>query len=1024
MRKLLLVILLFSACIIQGIAQERVVTGVVTDKATKEPLPGVSVAIMGSTSGAITDIDGKFSVKATDKSVLIFSFIGYTTRKEMVDQQTTLNIALESEAKDIDEVVVVGYGTQKKSLVTGAIAKVSSEDLMQGASARIDEALQGKTAGVTIMSNSGQPGDLVTIRVRGTGTNGNADPLYIVDGLTTSAAGLDYLNPSDIESIEVLKDAASCAIYGAEGANGVVLISTKSGKRGGKFEVSYDGYFGVQNPLKKMTVLNKDQYIEMMKESYANAGAAFPWSKAALDSFANTDWQAQMFTKNAPKLSHTVSFSGGGDKYSYSSSISVFKQNGIVAPDKSNFQRYSWRLNTEREFGMLTVGMKFNIANIQSQGISANSEYAASLDQALNLPPILPIYNWDGSYATPDKYLGIGMQEITNPVALLSVLNQATVTNKVNAGMWGVLDFEKLFPVLKGLSFKTQYSTEYAYVNYRTYSPVYYFSSTQNNPESSMSESLTQYVNWNFDNFFTYDRKFDLHHITLLAGFTAQENTNQDLNGSKKGLIFNSFTNSYLSNATDNATATTWGGYGDHTMASYVGRINYDFNNKYMMTATLRSDGSSNFGPNNKYATFPSISGGWVISNEGFMSQFSNILSLAKLRASWGQTGNEAIGAFAYTTTLTNYANAFFGQNKTQYNGTLPTQFENPNLKWETSQQTDIGLETGFYKNSLTLTLDYYDKRTRDWLVTAPIMNIAGNNAPVVNGGEISNKGFEFELGYKKNLHEVNINVSLTGAFNKNEVLAIDNASQSLIGGTGMIGQSNIKRFQVGQPAGYFYGIQVAGIFQTWADVNSYVDKNGNKIQPNAQPGDFKFVDQNGDGKIDDNDRINLGDPNPKFTGGINFNINWKGFDFNMFWYTALGQKAWMSLRRYDMTIANYTADYYNNRWTGAGTSNTYPRVSITDPNNNWTTPSSFYVQDASYMRLKNLTLGYTLPKSILQTVKLSKIRIYISGENLLLITKYPGYDPEIGGGIWTSGIDLGNYPQARTILGGINITF
>ncbi len=1025
MKKVLLsIFLVFSGWILY--AQELTVSGTVTSSKDGSPLPGVTVTILEAPSkGTITDINGYFQIKVGNNQSLVFSFVGMETQTVLVKGQTTINVAMTEISTSIDELVVVGYGTQKKSLVTGAIAKVSQEEINKGANLRVNQAIQGKTAGVVVSSNSGQPGDFVSVRVRGIGTNGNAEPLYIVDGLPTNGYGIDYLTPADIESIEVLKDAASAAIYGARGANGVVLISTKTGKKTQKFEVAYEGYQGLQNAQKKLTTLNKDQYIEMMKESYANAGAAFPWTDAALDTMSNTDWQNEMFVNDAKKVSHILSFTGGSENSTYSSSLSYFKQDGIVGKGKSNFERYTWRLNTTREFGILTVGMNFNLANIKSKGIDANDRYGISLAQAVNMPPLVPVKQYNGKFATPENYLGVGLQEITNPVALMSILNSEYVTNKANGGLWGEFDFGKLHAILNGLKFKSQYATEYAYVNGRSYTPVYNFSSTKYNQINSVSDSYDKYVNWNFDNYLTYDKTLNEHHFTAMAGVSALRNWYTNVSASKKQLIFDDFENAYLDNATLSESATNGGGFSDHTMFSYVGRLNYDFKSRYMLTATYRVDGSSRFGSENKYAKFPSISAGWVISNESFMPQ-TDIINLLKLRASWGRNGNESIGDFAYTSTMGTGALYFFGQGKVQYNGAQPTRISNPNLKWETSQQTDIALDMGFFMNKITLTIDYYNKRTKDWLVQAPVPIIIGNVAPIINGGEISNKGLEFELGYKTSISDLKFDVMLTGAFNKNEVVDIKNSEKSLSGGDGGFGQSGIIRFSVGDQAGYFYGYQVAGIFQNQAEINAYVGPDGTtKIQPNAVPGDFKFVDQNGDGKLTDAaDRVKLGSPNPKFTGGFNFNASWKGFDLNMFWYSALGQDVWMAIRRYDQPVSNYTAEYYKNRWTGEGTSNTYPRVTTVDNNNNWKTPSSFYVHDASYLRLKNLTLGYTLPLSISKIAKVTKLRVYISGENLLTFSKYPGYEPEIGGGVFGNGIDRGIYPQARTVISGINITF
>jgi TonB-dependent starch-binding outer membrane protein SusC len=1020
-------ILLFCliACIVQAYAQ-RTITGTVTSKSDGQPLPGASVMVKGTSTGGITDIDGKFMLKIqNDAKILVFSFVGYLPQDIEVGTQDVYNVVMEEDMKNIDEIVVVGYGTQKKSLVTGAIAKVDGAEIAKGANLRVTQAIQGKTAGVNISNNSGQPGDFVSVNVRGTGTNGNSQPLYIVDGLPTNGYGIDYLNSSDIASIEVLKDAASAAIYGARGANGVVLITTKTGKKGQKFEISYDGYYGAQNAAKKLTTLNKSQYLEMMRESYANASKEFPWSQTQVDKFADTDWQEEMFVDNAVKTNHVISFTGGGDNSTYASSISYFKQDGIVGKGKSSFERYTWRLNTDREFGILKVGMNFNIANLKSKGIDANDRYGISLAQAVNMPPIVPVYLADGSFATPENYIGMGLQEITNPVALMSILNNETVTNKVNSNLWGEIDFGKVHPVLAGLKFRTQYATELAFVNYRSYTPVYYFASTKYNNINSTDANFHKYVSWNFDNFLTYDKTVALHHFNVMLGISAYKAWDNDVSGGKKQLTFNDFEHAYLNNATDNTTAVTGGGFGEHTMASYVGRLNYDYNSRYMLTATFRADGSSRFGSNNKFGYFPSVSAGWVISNESFMP-LSDVISLAKFRASWGQNGNEEIGNFRYTSVMSYGSKVYFGQDKTEYAGMQPSALSNPDLRWEASEQTDIALDLGFFKNKLTLTADYYIKKTKDWLITAPIPLTAGNSPAVINGGEIKNTGIELELGYKTKVGDVNFDLNLTGAYNKGEVIDLPNAEKRLTGGDGGFGQSAIKKFSIGETPGYFSGVKVAGVFQTQDEVEAYLGgaDGKTKIQPNAVAGDFKFIDQNNDGKIDDNDRVNLGQSSPDFIGGFNFNASWKGLDFSMFWYTALGQSNWMAIRRYDQIIANYTSEYYENRWTGPGTSNEYPRVTETDANNNWKTASSFYVKDASYLRLKNLTLGYSLPKSVTNFLKLSKVRFYVSGENLLTFTKYPGYEPEIGGGWDGAGIDRGIYPQARSVIGGINITF
>ena len=497
------------------------------------------------------------------------------------------------------------------------------------------------------------------------------------------------------------------------------------------------------------------------------------------------------------------------------------------------------------------------------------------------------------------------------------------------------------------------------------------------------------------------------------------------LGGGMASLVFNDFDHAYISNATDPLSANVNGGlYDEHSVLSYFGRVNYDFANRYMFTAIVRKDGSSRFGSDNKFGYFPSLSMGWVVSRESFFPT-STPINFLKLRGSWGQNGNEPNGDFFYTSLLNNNGVYYFGQTKVQSSGAQPRTVPNPKLKWETSDQKDFALDLGMFNDRITLTLDYYIKSTKDWLVQAPIPDVLGvDEAPFINGGEMQNKGFEFELSLKQKISDFDINVGITGGFNKNEVKAINNSQHILTGGSAGFSQSNILRAEVGKPIGYFWGQQVAGVFQTEAEANAYVNKTGAKIQPYAHAGDFKFVDRDGDGVISDNDRTDIGNPTPVFTGGLNLNVTWKGIDLYASFYTALGQKAWMALRRYDQPLTNYTMDMYQNRWTGEGSTNSYPRVTSNDANNNMQTPSDFYVHDASYVRLKNLTLGYTIPKSITQMAKISKLRIYLSGENLLTMTKYPGYEPEMGGAWDNHGIDLGLYPQARSIIGGLSVTF
>ena len=1022
MKKAILALLILAGSF-AAYAQGIQVKGVVTSADDGQPIPGVSIVEKGTVNGIITDFDGNYTLKVPGNSVLVFSFVGMKSQEISVGNRTVINVTMASESIGVDEVVVVGYGTQKKSLVTGAISKVSSDELKKTSDMRVTQALQGKSAGVVISSNSGQPGDQVSIRIRGVGTNGDAEPLYIIDGLPMSGSGTDFLNSNDVESIEVLKDAASCAIYGARGANGVILITTKTGSKGSKMVVSYDGYYGVQNPWRKLNMLDGEDYMMLTNEAAINGGQTPMFSAAQMSSYtADTDWQDEMFYYNAPKQNHSVSLNGGTDKISYSSSLNYFKQDGIVAEGKSQYEKFGYRMNTIAEFGFLKIGGNLNLAHITSKGIDTNSHFGNGLAQAINVPPIIPVKYEDGTWATPEDF-GIGLQEITNPIALLDQVNSQTKTSKVIGGLSADIDFGKINASLKGLNFKSSYSGEMALVNTRGYTPFYYLDAMHFTITDKATKSMSLYSRWNFENVLTYDKTIDTHHFTVMAGTTAFKDMYENLSAEKADVIFDDFEHSYIDNATDPLSVNAGGGYSEHTVASLFGRLNYDLKDRYMLTATIRRDGSSRFGAENKYGYFPSVAGGWVISREDFMNGTSGVIDILKIRASWGQNGSENIGDFGYTSIIGNQNIYYFGDSKTQYNGTSPTKIANPSLKWETSEQSNVGIDLASMGNSLRVTLDYYVKTTKDWLVTAPVPMLVGNSAPTINGGSVRNSGFEAEFGYKKQFGKFYFDGSINGAYNKNEVLDIQNSEKRLQGGDGGFGQSGILFAEVGTAMGVFYVVETAGIFQTTEEINSYVNASGGKIQPMAKPGDIKFIDANEDGQITDADRVAMGSPYPDFTAGLNLNLDYKGFDFNMFVYAALGQEVYDATRRYDMNGTNYRSDWLD-RWTGPGTSNYYPRVTFVDDNQNMKTASDFFIHDGSYLRLRNITLGYTLPKSVTNYMKISNLRFYVTAENLLTLTSYQGYDPEIGGGVFSNGIDHGIYPQARTVLGGVNITF
>lgn len=993
-------------------SQSKRVSGTVKDQETGDPLPGVSVLIRGTTNGTITDGAGTFALDvSSEDDVLVLSFVGYRKIELPVAGKTNIDATLEADVTSLEEVMVVGYGVQKKSVVTGAIARIGSEDLRANKDLRIEQAMQGKTAGVIIMNNSGQPGDNMTIRIRGTGTNGDPDPLFIVDGLPLEKEGLDFLNPSDVESIEVLKDAASAAIYGTRGANGVVIITTKQGKKGEKISVSYDGYYGVQNPWRKLDLLNARQYVDIINEASINDGAGQYFSDGQMSGFVyDTDWQKQMINQNAMKSSHTVAFSGGGENSTFSSSLNYFTQDGIVGKGKSNFDRITYRLNTSFDFGKVTVGSNLNFVNIKTRGIEGNSQFGTGIAQALNMPPIVPV-KMNGEWATPNDF-GIGLQEITNPVALLSYLNKKTSTNKVLGNIFADVE------IVKGLTFRTNYSTELAYVQTDEFFPAYELDPTHRRVANGASKGIHKYVRWNIDNTLAYTKSVEKHNITALVGVTRFKEFNEGISASRDSLIFDDLDHAYLDNSLQ-VKGPSSNGFSLHTLQSFFGRLNYNFDEKYLFEGVLRVDGSSRFGANKRYGYFPAVSAGWVASREAFFPD-SQLLTFTKLRASWGRNGNENIGDFKYTSIMQGKMNYFFGSQQTMYNGVQPDFYANKNLQWEASEQLDIGIDLAFLSNRLTLTVDYYDKRTRGWIIgDAPYPLLLGNTSPTENAGEAKNSGVEIELGYRNEMSNgLAYSVKVTASTNKSEVIELTSANGAFTGGTGSVGQGSILRAAVGKPMGYFWGFITEGIFQTEEELEEYPH------QPNARVGDLKFKDADLNGTLDDKDRRDIGTPYPKVMLGVNTTAEWKGFDLSMFWYSALGHQIYKANRRNDLIYSNYSTEILE-RWYGEGTSTDMPRVTLSDPNQTWKRPSDFFVHDADFLRLKNITLGYSLPRGIVQKIGLSRVRLYVASENLLTITKYKGMEIEVGGGgPLDLGIDHGVYPQSRTFLGGLNLTF
>lgn len=1020
MRKLLhflLVMLLFEL----NAQAQTIITGTITDNSNGEQLPGATIIEKGTSNGTVTDVDGKFSLKvSTPEATLVVTYVGYTSEEIALKGQTNLDIKLKNDVLKLDDVVVVGYGTQKKSVVTGAIAKVDQDILEKSRVTRVEQALQGQTAGVIIINNSGQPGDNLTVRIRGVGTVNNADPLFIVDGLPLEQNSLDYLNTSDIQSIEVLKDASSTAIYGTRGANGVVMITTKQGRKDEELKISYDMYYGVQNPWRKVEMLNAKQYIDLMNEAAKSDKLTPVFSQAAIDTLRwDTDWQDKIYYYNAPKQNHSISVIGGTKTSTYSSSLSYLSQDGIAAKGQSKFDRIAFRLNTSHEIGKLNIGTNINLAQTKKSGINPNDEFSAyALVQVLNTPPVMPVKYDNGNWATP-KDFKLGFTDITNPIAMLSYLNQKSWNDKVVGGLYAELQ------VFKGLFLKSHFTTEVDYQTNQSYTPKYFLDDNHKSDVNSVGKAINMNATWNLDNTIRYTNNFRGHNFTTIAGISYLKSWSEDMSASTSNVIFDDMEHAYLSNG-QNANGVPAGGYKESRLASTFVRINYDYNEKYLFEFVIRRDGSTRFGADYRYGIFPSVSAGWVISKEDFFPKQS-LLNYAKLRLGWGQNGNDKIGDWQFTSVMASnqYANIYyFGVNKDTYFGIQPSKIPNPKVHWEKSEQTNIGVNLGFLNNKLTLNIDLYDKRTKDWLLPPMKMLLQGNDVAYENMGEVANKGIEVELGFKHKIADFSYSASIIAGSNKSEVIAIQNENSSYTGGGTLSQGGELLRAEPGQPLGYFWGYKIKGIFQTQEEVDNYKNSKGKKIQPMAKPGDFIWVDLDTNGIINDDDRTNIGSPYPKFTCGVNLSFEWKGIDLYMFWYTALGQSVFFAERKYDQKKVNYSVYEYNNRWTEENTNNEYARITLNDYNGNYKRPSEALVKDASYLRLKNLTCGYTIPRSITKTVKIDKFRLYVSFENLLTFTKYPGTDVEIGGGPLEIGIDKGVYPQSKTVLFGANIVF
>ena len=1022
------------------------VKGVITSGADGLPLIGVNVVEKGTTNGTVTDFDGNFELTVSSNAVLDISYIGFLSQEvKIVAGKTTYNVVLKEDSQALEEVVVVGYGVQKKKLVTGATVQVSGDNLQKLSTTNALGALQSQSPGVNITQSSGQPGEGFKVVIRGLGTVGSSGPLYVIDGV--AGGDINALNPSDIESIDVLKDAASAAIYGARAANGVVLVTTKQGKAG-KLQLSYDGYYGAQYLAKLPPLLNAREYMSMMDETrYNEASPGYDWPNllptdlynSIMDgSWQGTNWIKETYNEAAPTQNHSFNLAGGTEQSKFSMGFSYTSQEGILGkPVQSQFDRYTARINSDhvllkvKDFDAIKIGETLNFNYNTKSGIAIGNIYGNSIHNMLIGNPLLPAYDAEGNFYDYDDKVNNGWNfdgNTGNPLAGTALSNWGLNLSKNYALQSSA--YLEIQPI-KNLVFRSQFGYKMTASSYRSYDGIRHLSNNTNVTMDNVYQSASSGHNITLDNTIAY--KFnvaDLHQFDVVVGQSVEKwGMGSNINASGNNSIFEgSFDHAWVDNTKPTELSQRGAGgspWGEGALASFFGRANYNYKETYMASLTMRADGSSNFARGNRWGYFPSASAGWVMTNESFMEDAKSWMDFLKLRASWGQNGNAAIAPFQYQTTFAfDASNGYYFDSgkKVQTVGGYADILANPDVTWETSEQLNIGLDSRFLNSRLGLTFDWYVKTTKDWLVTAPISGVWGLNPPAVNGGDIENRGFEVALNWNDKVGEFNYGATVNFAHNKNEVTRIANAEGIIHGDANVLSQGTTEmyRAQVGYPIGYFYGYKTAGVFQNWSQVDGTAAKYSG-----AQPGDLIFVDSNNDGKITEDDRTQIGNPHPDFTMGLNLNFSYKGFDLNITGAGAFGQQIAKSYRSFaDSPLQNYTTDIFG-RWTGEGTSNKLPRLT-SGSHTNWQNISDIYIEDGDYLKIQNLTIGYDF-KKLFPTMPLGQARLYLTAQNLFTFTGYSGMDPEIGYGYdksWVSGIDLGYYPSPRTYMVGVNLKF
>ncbi|MDN5199922.1 TonB-dependent receptor [Fulvivirgaceae bacterium BMA10] len=996
-----------------------------------ETLPGVNVLVKGTSTGSITDANGKYEINVpADATTLVFSYVGFLTEEVQINGRSTIDLVMSADISTLSEVVVVGYGQQKKSDLTAAISSVKGEELQKFGTSHPADALQGKTAGVTITKRGGSPGANLNVNIRGVGTTSSSTgPLYIIDGLPGS---FYLLNPDDIESIEVLKDAAAAAIYGVQAANGVVLITTKKGKKG-DVQLDFSSYYGVTEATELLDLANSSQFrqIARMAKENQNLDNGDP-ADLNLPNFitnpnnVDTDWQDAVFDKGSMQ-NYNVTMRGGGENINFMVSGSYFNEDGIALD--SDFEKYQIRGKSS-----LTKG-RFQLQTNLAYTEVDRTDVTYSMREVFELPPVVPVFD----SSTPDGYgfpvpSETGLGENTNPVGRADLVTDTYEEQYLEAGFTGVLE------LFEGLNFTSRVGIRNSERIDFYHEPANVLNALRPVQFPAVSETRTNWRQINFENFFNYQKSFDQHSIDALAGIATRSieqswagvrvdgfTTDADGNTLPAGFLDPRF------NTISAGDGGTFSGSGSNTTQkwlSYFGRINYSFDGKYLLQVSVRRDGSSKFGADSRWGTFPSVAAGWNISNESFFS--SNLVNYLKLRASWGQLGNDGfLGPFDFQNRIVTGWLYPWGSGETHQVGAIATELENRSLQWETADVKNVGIDFGVLDDRISGSINYYIRDTRDMLVSRQVPSSAGINNPTVNIGEVRNQGLEIELGYRKSTGEFQYGVNVAFATNKNEVTSLSTEEQAIFGEGAIFNDSHFtNQSRVGSPIGGFYLYQTNGLFQSVEEVNAHTgtDADGNTVllQPSARPGDIRFVDTNNDGVIDGDDRVFSGTPIPKVDYGVSFNASYKGFDLTIQLHGRGGNKIYNTNRMFRERMDNFRNYSSNmiNAWTPSNTNTDVPRAIFGDPNQN-SRESTRFLESGNFLRLKNVQLGYTFPGSIIDKLGITKLRVYVSAQNLLTITDYSGFDPEVGrSNPLSGGLDRSIYPITKSSLFGLQVSF